>query len=208
MGHRLVERLPEQDRLGLDAADAVAEHPERVDHRRVRVGPDERVREGDPVALGDHGRQELEVHLVDDAGAGRHDPQVAERGLCPAQQLVPLTVALVLALDVEREGIARAEAVDLDRMVDDEVGRHERVHSGRVPAKIRHGVAHRCQVDDGGDTGEVLEDDPRRHERDLCLRHDTGAPRRQRLDIGCIDDATAGVTDQVLEEDAHRDGQA
>ena len=46
MGHRLVERLAEQDRLGLDAADAVAEHAEGVDHRRVRVGADERVREG------------------------------------------------------------------------------------------------------------------------------------------------------------------
>jgi hypothetical protein len=45
--HRLVERLPEQDRLGLDAADAVAEHPQAVDHRRVGVGADERVRERD-----------------------------------------------------------------------------------------------------------------------------------------------------------------
>ena len=48
VGHRLVERLAEQDGLGLDAADAVAQHAEAVDHRRVGVGPDERVREGDP----------------------------------------------------------------------------------------------------------------------------------------------------------------
>ena len=49
--HRLVERLAEEDRLGLDAADAVAQDAEAVDHRRVRVGPDERVREGDPAAV-------------------------------------------------------------------------------------------------------------------------------------------------------------
>ena len=40
---------------------------------------------------------------MDDAGPGRHDPQVAERGLGPAQELVALAVALVLALDVEGE---------------------------------------------------------------------------------------------------------
>jgi hypothetical protein len=51
----------------------------------------------------DHGGEELEVDLVDDAGPGRHDAQVAERGLGPAQELVALAVALVLALDVEGE---------------------------------------------------------------------------------------------------------
>ena len=36
-------RLAEHRRLGLDAADAPAQHAEAVDHRRVRVGADERV---------------------------------------------------------------------------------------------------------------------------------------------------------------------
>ena len=121
--HRLVERLAEEDRLRLDAADAVAEDAKRVDHRRVRVGPDERVRERDAVPDVHDRCQELEVDLMDDAGPGRHDPQVAERGLGPAQQLVALDVALVLALDVEGEGAGRPELVDLDRVVDDEVRR-------------------------------------------------------------------------------------
>ena len=46
--HRLVQRLAQEDGLGLDPADAVAQHAEPVDHRRVGVGPDERVRERDP----------------------------------------------------------------------------------------------------------------------------------------------------------------
>ena len=64
---------------------------------------------------------------MDDAGPGRHDAQVAERGLGPAQELVALAVAVVLALDVEGERAGRPEPVDLDRVVDDEVGRNERV---------------------------------------------------------------------------------
>ena len=38
------DRLAEHRRLGLDPADAPAEHAQAVDHRRVRVGPDQRVR--------------------------------------------------------------------------------------------------------------------------------------------------------------------
>ena len=67
-------RLAEHRRLGLDAADAPAEHAEAVDHRRVRVGPDERVGVGLQRALvrglvgREHdARQVLEVDLVDDA---------------------------------------------------------------------------------------------------------------------------------------------
>ena len=131
VGHRLVERLAEQDGLGLDAADAVAEHAEGVDHRRVRIGADERVREGHAVAVVDDRGQELEVDLVDDAGAGRDDAQVAERRLRPAQELVALAVALVLALDVEGERVAGPEAVDVDRVVDDEVGLDQRVDPRR-----------------------------------------------------------------------------
>ena len=55
--HRLVEGLAEEDGLGLDAADAVAEDAEAVDHRRVGVGPDERVREGDPAVGRRRGRR-------------------------------------------------------------------------------------------------------------------------------------------------------
>ena len=188
--HRLVERLAEEDRLGLDPADPVAEHAEPVDHRRVRIGPDDGVGEGHPAAVPssrsvDDGGQELEVDLVDDAGPGRHDAQVAEGRLGPAQELVALAVAVVLARDVEGERARRPELVDLDRVVDDEVGRDERVDLGRVVAEVAHRVAHDRQVDDRRDAGEVLEEDPRGHERDLRLgRHARvarrGASRRPR----------------------------
>ena len=73
------DRLAEHRRLGLDPADPPAEDPEAVDHRRVRVGPDEGVREG-PAVLGleDDPGEVLEVDLVADPGAGRHDPDSGE----------------------------------------------------------------------------------------------------------------------------------
>jgi hypothetical protein len=113
-------RLAEHRRLGLDAADAPAEHAEAVDHRGVRVGADQ------GVGVGLHGAvrrrslrehdpgQVLDVDLVDDAGVpGRHDLEVVERLLAPAQELVALAVALVLELDVALQRVRDPEDVGL-----------------------------------------------------------------------------------------------
>ena len=208
--HRLVQGLAEEDRLRFDATDAIAQDAKAVDHRGVRIRPDEGVRIGDaPIAVAvrrvDHDRRQvLEVDLVDDARAGRHDPQVAERGLGPTQQLVALAVPLVLTLDVEGECGGRPEHVDLDGMVDDEIGRDERVDERRVAAEVRHRITHDGEVDDRRDAGEVLEDHPGRHERDLGLRRDRGAPRREGLDVGRVDEPATGVAEHVLEEDLER----
>ena len=115
IGMRLVERLAEQRRLGLDAADAPADDAEAVDHRGVRVGADQRVgqrarRRARRPRLG----QVLQVDLVDDPGPGWHDAEVGEGLLRPAQQRVALAVALVLAVDVDQERGVAAELVDLD----------------------------------------------------------------------------------------------
>ena len=121
------DRLAEHRGLGLDAADAPAQHAQAVDHRRVRVGAHERVRVQDPVLLEHGAREVLEVDLVDDAGLRRDDHEALEGRLAPAQELVALLVALVLALGVEAQRLTRAEGVDLDRVVDDQLGRDQRV---------------------------------------------------------------------------------
>jgi len=204
-GHRLIEGLAEEDGLRLDAADPVAEDAEAVDHRRVGVGSDERVGKRDSalivIPVGDDGRQVFEVDLVDDARPGRHDPEVAEGRLGPAQQLVALAVPLVLAIDVERERRRRPEGVDLDRMVDDEIGRDQRVDPGRIAAEVGHRVAHRREVDDRRHAREVLENDPRRHERDLGGRRRARSPGGERLDIVGARHRAAGVAEDVLQED-------
>ena len=48
LGYEHRDRLAEHRRLGLDPADTPAEDAEPVDHRRVRVGADDRVGEGRP----------------------------------------------------------------------------------------------------------------------------------------------------------------
>ncbi len=53
---------------------------------------------------------------------GGDDLEVVERALAPAEELVALTVAGVLDLDVALEGVGAAGDVDDDRVVDDHFG--------------------------------------------------------------------------------------
>jgi len=133
----------------------------------VGVGADERVGEGDAVTLFDDPCQELEVDLMADAGAGRHDLEAAERLLAPAQEEVALVVPFELELHVPSERNAGREGVDLDGVIDHELDRDQRIDLRGIAAEIRHRVPHRGEVDDGGHAGQVLEQDARRHERDL-----------------------------------------
>ena len=79
---------------------------------------------------------------------GRHDLELVERALAPAQELVALPVALVLQLDVLLLGVERAEEVGDDGVVDDQLGGSERLDLGRVSPEVDHGLAHRGEVDD------------------------------------------------------------
>src|SRR6266516_3972073 len=83
-------------------------------------------------------------------------------------------------------------------MVDDQVDRNVRVHARRIGARAPHRAAHRRQVDDRGDAGEVLPEDASRHERDRERRR---RPRGERRDVGVGDVAAPRPTKQVLEED-------
>ncbi len=205
-------RLAEHRRLRLDPADPPAEHAEAIDHRRVRVGPDERVGVGErrrPGALldEDDAREVLQVDLVDDAGVGRHHREPRERLLAPAQERVALGVALELARGVDRERAGAAERVDLDRVVDHKLGRNERVDLRRVAAERRDRVAHRRQIDDHRNAGEVLHQHPRRCERDLPARVGARLPASDRLDVRGGHRAVALGAQKVLEQDLQRERQ-
>ena len=135
--HQLVERLTQQNRLGLDPADAPTEHPQSADHGRVRVSSDQGIRKGEHLAVDisgrDHAGQVLEIDLVDDAGAGRHDAEVLHRLLRPAQERVSLAVSLVFQLDIAGEGHQGAEVVDLHRVIDDQIDRNQRIDRATSP---------------------------------------------------------------------------
>ena len=176
----------------------------------MRVGAHERVGEHQRRSverLGHHAaRQVLEIHLVHDPGGGRHHAEVAERFLPPAQELVALAIALELDLGVALERDHVAEHVDLDRVVDHEIDRHQRIDPLGIAAEAPHGVAHRGQVHHARHAGEVLQDHASGLERDLLV----GGLRRpagDALDIRFGDLIAVAGAQRGFEQDANREGQ-
>ena len=173
LGHAHGDGLAQGRGLGLDAADAPAEHADAVGRGRVGVGADERVEAGE-LALariegvgGDDLAEALDVELVADAAAGRHDAHVVERLARPLEEGEALAVALGLDGEVLGSRARAARDVGGDAVVDDEGARDARVHAGRVSPTLDHGVAHRGEVDEDRHAREVLEQHARGHEHDL-----------------------------------------
>ncbi len=118
-----------------------------------------------------------------DAGVGRHHLEVAERGLSPAQEHVALGIALELDFIVVPQRIGRPVFIDLDRVVDHQLGRRERIHALGIPAEACDRLSHSRQVDDARHAGKVLHDHARRSEGDFVARRGFGIPAQQRLDV-------------------------
>jgi hypothetical protein len=143
----------------------------------------------------------LDVDLVHDAGAGRYDAELVERGLTPAQELVALPVAAVLELHVALERVGPAEHVGDHRVVDDQLRRRERVDLRRVAAEVPDRLAHGRQVDDARYPREVLHQHPRRGELDLHARLRRRVPVTQRADVRRGDVRPVLRPQQVLQQD-------
>jgi hypothetical protein len=137
---------------------------------------------------------------VHDAGSRRHDLEVVERGLTPTKELVALSVAFVFDLDVALESVLRAEEVGDDGVVDDHLGRRQRVDSVRVAAQRGDGLAHGGEVDDARHSGEVLHDDTRGRELDLGVGLGRGIPRSKCLDLRLGDVRAILGAEEVLQQ--------
>ena len=115
---------------------------------------------------------------MDDAGVRRHDAEVVERLLAPAEERVSLLVPRELERRVQVGGVALGVVVDLNGVVDDELDRLQRIDLARVAAEPHDAVAHRGEIHDRGHAGEVLQQHPRRCEGDFLLHLRWSRPSR------------------------------
>ena len=72
-----------------------------------------------------------------------------------------------------------AEKVDLNRMVDHQIDRHQRIDFVGITAEPLHGASHRCQIDHAGHSRKVLQDHAGRFERNFCSRRRRRIPASQ-----------------------------
>src|SRR5690606_3769167 len=109
-------------------------------------------------------------------------------------------VALVLHFDVAFEGVGAPEHVDDHRVVDDQLGRGQRVDLGGVAAQVPDCLTHGGQVDHAGHAGEVLHDHAGRSELDLLAGLRLGVPVGQRANMVGGDVHAVLGAQQVLQQ--------
>ena len=177
----------------------------------MAVGAYQRVGVGGALAWAlvdeDYAGEIFEIDLVDDAGVGGDDGEIAESGLAPAEEGVALFVALEFEERVHVEGVGGAEFVDLDGVVDDQFDRLEGVDQARIAAQRLHGVAHGGEVDDAGDSGEILEEDAAGGEGDFFFGLRVAVPGGEGADFFFGDVAAVFGAEKILEQDAEGEGQ-
>ena len=145
---------------------------------------------------------------MDDAGVGRNDAEVLECVLAPAQERVAFAVAREFEPGVEVGRVGFGVVIDLNGVIDDELDRLQRIDLARIAAEAEDPVAHRREIDDGRNTGEVLKQHARGGERNLLLNLRGHVPAGQRLNVFGIDEARVLPAQQVLEQDFQRERQA
>ena len=98
--------------------------------------------------------------------------------------------------------------IDLNGVIDDELDRLQRIDLARIAAEPDDAVAHRGEIDDRRNAGEVLQQHARRREGDLLLHLRGHVPAGQRLNVLGIDEPRVLAAQQVLEQDLQRERQA
>ena len=150
--------------------------------------------------------QILEVHLVDNADAGRDDAEGLEGLLAPLEEFVSLAVAAELHVEVQLHRIGPAVVVDLDGVIDHKINGNKRLDDAGLPAKAGHGAAHGGEIDQQGHSGEVLKHDAGHHEGNLLGGWSLCIPGGESLHILLMHLASVAVAEHRLKHHADRVG--
>ena len=125
----------------------------------VAVGAHQGVGVGFAIDGVDHGAHPLQIDLVHDAVARGDHFDVLERALAPVDEVKAVLVAAVFDGAVSGEGLrVIAAAFHGQRVVDDQLHRHHRVHLRRVAAHVGDRVAQAGQVHQRGLAQDVMAD--------------------------------------------------
>ena len=92
-------------------------------------------------------------------------------------------------------------------MIDDEIDRYERLDDLRIAPELFHGASHRGEIDDQRNAREILQNNPRDHERNFLVRRRFCIPVRQRLDIFAPDFFSVAIPQHRFEHDPNADRQ-
>ena len=137
-----------------------------------------------------------------DASVGRHNGEISEGGLPPAQERVTFFIAREFKFGIELERLRRPEFIDLHRVVDNQFSWLKRIDQRGVARKALHGITHRSQVNYCRHSSEVLQQNPTGREGDFLLRLRFAVPCRQSPNVVVGDVTVILGAQQIFQKNA------
>lgn len=200
--------LSEHACFGFDATHAPTNDAEAIDHGGVGIGADEGIGVENVVLIENSFCEILEIDLVDDTDSRRDHSESIEGLLSPLQEFVAFLVTDELDGEVAVEGVLRTGEIDLDGVIDDEIDGDEGFDDRGIGSGRFCGVAHRGEVDDEGNAGEVLQNDAGDGEGDFIIAGGFGVPGGEIFNVRLGDFPTVEIAEEGFENDADGDGEA
>src|SRR5437764_4536822 len=135
-----------------------------------------------------------------DADSRRNELESLESLLSPFKKLVTLAIALELHVQIEFQRARRTEEIDLYRVINNQIDRHERFDDLRIASEPLHSTAHRREVDNQRNSCEVLQNNARNDEWDLLVRGCFRVPFCKRFNIFAPDLFPVAVAQHRFED--------
>jgi hypothetical protein len=177
-------------------------------HRLTRVfGADQSIGIKDAALFKHAFGQILKIDLMADANAGRHDVEAAEGLLSLLEELIPFAVAFELHLHIQFERIRAVPVINLHRMINHQINRHERFDELRIAAQPHNGGTPCGEISQQRHTGESLEQNAGDDEGNLTGAFSLGRPGGQRPHVIFGNALTVEIAQHRFEHDAQADRQ-
>ena len=176
--------LAKHDRLSFNTADTPSNNTKAINHGGVRVGSHDRVGVEQSFVVEDNTSEPFEVDLMDNTITRRNNSKVVEGFFSPLEEGKAFLVAVEFKSLVFFFSFHVAGAIYLDRVIDDQVGLHQRVNLIRVSTKLEHSSAHSGKVYNSRNSSEVLKEDTGGLERDFNILCGGVFPVEDALNIG------------------------
>ena len=147
----------------------------------------------------------FQIHLVHDTNTRWNDPECIKGLHTPFNKLITLVITLKLNLHIETEGLLITVMINLYRMINHQVNRHQRLdHIWILTHALCH-TTHCRKIHQERDARKILQNDTSDHKGNLIGTHSIGLPIGELAHMRLSDLLSIAITQYRFEHDADRD---
>jgi len=169
-----INRLSEHPRFGFDTSDTPSNHSKSIDHGRVRIGTHQSIGIIYLAGIQYAFCKVFQINLMDDSDTWWNHLEGIKSLHPPFQELVSFPVSSEFLVQIAIHGVSGSCEIHLDRVVDDQIDRNERLDDFWILIQTIDGRTHCGKINQQGDSREVLQDDTSNDKWDFgssfCIR--------------------------------------